>query len=408
MSVRAAAALAALALTGAVALSSCGTSTDPTGTAGRAGPPPAPLPAGNRIHGDQLTIYLAAPLTGAAKVGGQAVAVGAARALDAVHDRIGSYRITLRLLDDATTGGSQWSPAAAAQAAQTAATNPTTIAYLGDFNSGATAVSLPVLNRLGIAQVSPYSTAVGLTSDGPGSAPGEPEAYRPTTRATFARVVPSDYVQAQAQVRLQRRRGCRATYVLSDGEYDGDSAAATFEQVARRGRMRIVATQSYVQSAKSYVSVGRTVAQSGADCVLFSSLTGASAVRLVRQVAAANPRLRLFATAGLAERSFTDPAAGGIPATVGRRLLITAPDLPAADGREAMALVLAAISRATYDGRRAAQRVNVAGALFALGSRDGPLGRYRITADGDTSLRSYGVYRVVGGGLRQLETIRGG
>ena len=32
-------------------------------------------------------------------------------------------------------------------AAQTAAANPTTIAYIGDFNSGASAVSIPILNR---------------------------------------------------------------------------------------------------------------------------------------------------------------------------------------------------------------------------------------------------------------------
>ena len=49
---------------------------------------------------------------------------------------------------------------------------PTTIGYVGDLNSGASAISIPPLNRAGIPQVSPTSTAVGLTSSALGSFPG--------------------------------------------------------------------------------------------------------------------------------------------------------------------------------------------------------------------------------------------
>ena len=45
--------------------------------------------------------------------------------------------------------------------AKTAAQDPSTIAYLGDLDSGATAVSLPLINAAGILQVSPASPYIG-------------------------------------------------------------------------------------------------------------------------------------------------------------------------------------------------------------------------------------------------------
>ncbi len=389
-------------------------------------------PAGDHIHGNRLTVYVGAPLTGASAVSGEAVVNGATLALDQIHARIGRYRIALRTLDDVSPGGLEWSPAAATLAAQTAAADRTTVAYIGDFDSGASAVSIPILNRLAIAQVSPYSGAVGLTSDGLGSSPGEPQAYYPTALRTFARVVPSDYIQAQAQVTVQRQLGCKGTYVLSDDEYDGEAASEAFVQVAKRRNLQVVATQSYVPTASSYLSVGQTIAGSGADCVLIAALTGSNAVKLVTQIAAENPGLRLFATAGLAESSFTDPAHGGVPRSLDPRLLITAPtggteagnalarefaaeyrrrygtpEPPAIDGYEAMRLVLDAITRATTDGHRDAERVRVVQALFAGTEHASPLGRYRITRDGDTTLDRYDIYRVVDGALQYSQTVRG-
>lgn len=393
---------------------------------------PRAVPTGDHIQGNRLTIYVSVPLTGPSKVSGQAVVNGATLALDSVHARIGRYRVALKPLDDVSPGGLFWSGAATTLAAQTAAANPTTVAYIGDFNSGASAVSIPILNPLAIAQVSPYSTAVGLTSSGPGSSPGEPQAYHPTPLRTFARVVPSDYVQAEAQVTLQRGLGCKATYVLSDGEYDGDSASQAFLQVAQQRHLDVVTQQSYIPNPSSYAAIAQTIAADGADCVLISAITGRDAAELVAKIAEENPSIRLFATAGLAESSFTDPADGGVPANVDRRLLITAPTgnpsasaalrrdftrsyerrygtpQPAAiDGYEAMRLTLGAIARATDQGRRQAERERVVKALFATRDHDSPLGVYSIKPDGDTSLDSYDVYRVVDGAFRYWETVRG-
>jgi branched-chain amino acid transport system substrate-binding protein len=396
----------------ALSLAGCGSSGDSTTDAAA-------------LRGDALTIYVSVPRDGASRPDGQAVVNGATLALDQIHARIGRYRVRLEVLDDSTPGSQVWNAAAAAAAAQTAAANPTTIGYIGDFNSGASAVSIPILNRLAIPQVSPASGAVGLTSDGLGSSPGEPYAYYPTALRTFTRVVPSDAVQAQVQVSLQRELGCRSVYVLDDGEYDGDEASAAFTQIAAGDRYPVLATQSYVPGESSYAAIGETVAQSGADCVLVAAIPERSAAALTTAVAQAAPHVRIFATAGLAEPSYTDQALGGLPAKLDARVLITAaggdasarnplraafvhaytrrfgsPPPVAIDSYEAMRLLIGAVRGATDGGRTEVDRVKVVDALHATRHHDSPLGVYGIERDGDTTIDGYGVYRIVNGALR--------
>jgi branched-chain amino acid transport system substrate-binding protein len=72
-----------------------------------------------------------------------------------------------------------------------------------------------------------------------------------------------------------------------------------------------------------------------------------------------------------------------------------------------MSLMLSAIARATDDGTEPAQRSKVRAAIFATKGRRSVLGTYGIRPDGDTTLRRYGVYRIVGGRLRfwkQIDT----
>ena len=68
-------------------------------------------------------------------------------------------------LDDSTAAAGEWDPTQTAADARKAATDPKTVYYIGEFNSGASEVSIPILNQAGIPQVSPANTYVGLTSD---------------------------------------------------------------------------------------------------------------------------------------------------------------------------------------------------------------------------------------------------
>lgn len=372
------------------------------------------------ITGSTLTVYVGVPLQGPSGVSGGAVMNAAELALARIHARIGRFRIVLRELDDASVARLEWDPGQTSNDARQAVLNPTTIGYVGDLDSGASAISIPILNRAGIAQVSPTSTGVGLTSGAAGAAPGEPEKYYPTGIRTFARVAPNDAVQAAVQVSLQRSFGCTRTFVVEDGEVDGEDLATSFDLAARSAGLQVVATQQYIQRAANYRSLAMSVASTGANCVLISAITDSGAPLLTRQLAAAVPRARIFASGGMAESTY----ASAIPVALDGRILITSPALgpgayppagqefiaaytrrygaPEPDailGYEATSLLLDAVSRATDHGERAAERSKVVKAIFATRDRRSVLGTYSIDPDGDTTTRTFGVWTIVGGRL---------
>lgn len=383
-----------------------------------------------QIRGNTLTIYVSVPLLGASRVSGEAVVDGAELALTQMRDHIGKYRIQLRALNDATAARGGWDPGQTTIGVRDAVLDPTTIGYVGELNSGASAVSIPPLNRAGIPQVSPTSSAVGLTSSAAGANPGEPMKYYPTGVRTFARVVPNDSVQAVAQVRVQQSMGCTRVYVLNDGEVDGVDMADSYELAAFRAGLRVVGIQIFPRDATSYQALATGVAQKRPDCILLSAATESGAVRLTTQLAAAMPNVKIFGTQGLAESTFFNPLQGGIPLSVAPQVVLTAPTLALADypasaraftaayeraygppqpasilGYEAMSLMLDAIKRATDHGTAPAIRSKVRAAIFATRNRRSVLGTYSIDANGDTTLRRYGVYTINGGQLTLLEVI---
>lgn len=386
----------------------------------------------NKIHGTRLTIFESVPLHGPSESDGQAVLNGAQLALNQIGDHIGLYRIHVRVLDDATATLDRWDPGQTEADARIAASDRTTIGYIGDLDSGASAVSIPLLNRQGIAQISPTSTAIGLTTAAPGASPGEPDKYYPTGKRTFARVIPDDLVGAAAQVAIEQQLGCSRAYVAEDEEVDGVDFATTFAAAAKKAGLKVIGTQSYEPGAANYTSFAATVASATPDCVLLSAWDPASAVLVTKALAAAMPHVRIFCGAGLAESAYTTPALGGIPLSLDRRVLITVaalgpraypqagraflyryelafgpPPPDAIFGYEAMSLMLNAIARATGGGRSDALRSRVVSALLGTRNRQSLLGTYSIDAAGDTSLRSYGVWRVAGGRLSFWRAVSG-
>jgi branched-chain amino acid transport system substrate-binding protein len=398
-----------------VGLSGCGTKSDA---------------AAARIRGTILTVFVSVPLLGPSKVSGEAVVDGAQLALSQAQDQIGQYRIQLRALNDATAQRQGWDPGQTTIGVHSAVLDPTTIGYLGELDSGASAISIPPLNRAGIPQVSPTSSAVGLTSSSPAADPGEPQKYYPTGIRTFARVVPNDSVQAIAQVRVQKSMGCTRVYVLDDGEVDGADAARSYALATAGTGLRMLRIQAFPRDATSYASLASGVAALRPDCVLISADPESGAVLLTTQLIAAMPDVRIFGMAGLAESTYFDPAQGGLPASDDPQVILTAPTLSLADypasarafttayarrygppepaailGYESMSLLLSAITKATHYGTLPAVRSKVRAAIFDTRNRRSVLGTYSIDPDGDTTLRRYGVYEIVDGQLSFLQTI---
>jgi branched-chain amino acid transport system substrate-binding protein len=72
-----------------------------------------------------------------------------------------------------------------------------------------------------------------------------------------------------------------------------------------------------------------------------------------------------------------------------------------------MGLLLEAISRATEHGSRPALRSGVTRSLFATRDRHSVLGSYSLDHLGDTTIRRWGVYRVLDGRLAFWKAMSG-
>ncbi len=190
---------------------------------------------GEGISGSTLTIYSSLPLQGTSKGQSEAVINGEKLALKQINNKVGKYTIKYVSLDDSTAQNPGTADEAqTGQNARKAVSDKTTIFYLGEFNSGGTKVSLPVLNKAGIPQISPSNTYVGLTTDKPGSEAGEPDKYYPAGKRTYARVVPADDIQAAALVTTMKEDGCKSVHIFNDKTTYG-AGLAPQHRARRRG-----------------------------------------------------------------------------------------------------------------------------------------------------------------------------
>jgi branched-chain amino acid transport system substrate-binding protein len=358
-----------------------------------------------------LTIYSSLPLQGDSRPQSEDVIDGEKLALEEAGGKVGKFTIKYVSLDDATAAAGKWDPGQASSDARKAAQDPSTIAYLGEFNSPASVISLPVLNEAGILQISPSNTYVGLTRS-EGANTGEPDKYYPSGKRTFGRVVPADHIQAAAQVTYQKEEGCKKTYIFNDKEVYGKGIADQVEKLGKAQGLAIAGNDGIDTKAANFRTLAQKVKSSGADCMFFGGITQNKGVQLFTDVNAANPSIKLFGPDGVADVFVTK-----ISSKVAQQTYITNPTLdpklypPAAQeffktfkqkfghdpypyaiyGYEAMKVALLAIQNA---GDKGNDRQAVIDAFFKIKDRDSVLGKYSIDKNGDTTLSDYGADRV--------------
>ncbi len=174
-----------------------------------------------RVRGDTLTIYASLPAHGLEAAAGDAAAAGMRAALAEARGRAGGKDVRLVLLPATRPGDLTWDPGTVEANAERAAEDARTIAYLGELDGGASAVSLPVTNREQILQVAPADSLTSLTETPPGRPRAGPERYYPEERRTFVRLVPADVLAARKlRADLRSRDVHRLAVVTGDGIAD--------------------------------------------------------------------------------------------------------------------------------------------------------------------------------------------
>jgi branched-chain amino acid transport system substrate-binding protein len=364
-----------------------------------------------------LTIYSSLPLQGDSRPQSTDVVNGEKLALEEAGGKVGKFTIKYVSLDDATAAAGKWDPGQTSADARKAAQDPSTIAYLGEFNSGASAISIPILNEANVLQISPSNTYVGLTR-AEGADKGEPDKYYPAGKRTYGRVVPADHIQAAAQVTYQKDQGCKKTYILNDKEVYGKGIAVQVANIGKAQGLAIAGNDGIDTKAANFRSLATKIKSSGADCMFFGGITQNKGVQVFKDVNAANPTMKLFGPDGVAESAFSSK----LGSAVEKQTYITNPTLdpklypPAAQdffakfkqkfgndpqpyaiyGYEAMKVALLAIQNA---GDKGNDKQAVIDAFFKIKDRDSVLGKYSIDENGDTTLSDYGADRVEGGKL---------
>ena len=367
--------------------------------------------------GGTVDVYSSLPLQGASKDQTAAMVNGVKLALSQANNKAGDLNVKYTSLDDSTAQAGNWDPGQTAQNARKVAQDSKAVYYIGEFNSGASAISIPILNQGGVPQVSPANTYPGLTTNEPGTEKGEPDKYYPTQKRTYLRIVPRDKIQSAALLTQMKQDGCKKIAIANDKETYGGGLARIMVQQAKSTGQTITGNDAIDKSASNYRAYASKVKAAGADCFVFSGVTANGSVQLYKDVGAAVPNAKLYGPDGVCESGFTNPKKKGIPTTLGKRFTCSVatldlksipggrefvdayskrygdsnPDPYAIYGYEAMKLGLDTIKGL---GDKGTDKSAVLDALFATKNRKSVLGTYSFDKNGDTSLTDYGIYKV--------------
>ncbi len=370
--------------------------------------------------GGDLSVYSSLPLQGPQAPLAEQLVGGEKLALYEAGGRAGAYKVAFDSLDDAEPKSGSWNDGVTSTNAKLAAQDTSTIAYLGELDSAATAVSLPLINGAGILQISAASPYVGLTSS-LDAGQDEPERFYPSGKRTFARLQPGDPVEAAAMVQLLRSLGVHSVYVLADEEGASSDAfqlplTELLASDAQHAGIAIAANESIGTSAGAvYSEAIRKIIASGAQAVFISSEGGAGVVALWRQLHSADSHLKLLGSSTMATEAFSSQLGAAATASYLATPLLATDMYPRAAqhvlsayrktfgrqagpealyGYEAMNLVLDAIRAA---GSHGDDRDTITERVLHTRDRDSVIGSYSIEASGETTLRRYAVDSVVDG-----------
>jgi branched-chain amino acid transport system substrate-binding protein len=144
--------------------------------------------------------------------------------------KIGDFTLDFVVSDDASVTTQEWDGDLERSIATKAASDPAVMVYLGPTNSGAAKISIPILNRAGIAMISPGATYPGLTRSNPSlTRAGEPNVYYPTQIHNFFRVVAPDDVQAPAILEFLKSLKIHKIFIIDDSQVYGKGLADAVE-----------------------------------------------------------------------------------------------------------------------------------------------------------------------------------
>ncbi len=332
--------------------------------------------------------------------------------------KAGAYTIGYQSCDDATAQAGKWDSAKCSTNANAIARDKDVIGEIGTFNSGCATIEIPILNRAPngpVAMISPANTQVGLTSSGPGTAPGEPNKYYPTGKRNYARVVAHDAYQGAADAVLAQRLKVTKLYILNDKESYGLGVATNMRNAAQKLKIKVVGFEAFDAKASSYQALATKIKGKGANGVFVGGLICENGGKLLKDLRSAlGAGVKLILPDGFTPISAVAQGAGaaangayvsvaGLPNSklkgTGKAFLAAfakankgkQPDPYSVYAAQAAVAMLSAIAHSN------GTRANVAAQLFKVNLKNSILGNVSFNAQGDVKGGPVAIYRIKGG-----------
>lgn len=368
----------------------------------------------------KVKIVSSLPMQGAAKSQTDTMINAIKQALDDHGATSGNCAVEYLPWDDSSAALGKWDPAVETSNANKAVGDAEVMAYLGTYNSGAAALSIPILNQAGpLVMVSPANTYPGLTKTA-GADVGEPDKYYPTGVRNYARVVPADDIQGSVGARWLKDLGFKSVYILDDQELYGKGIADVFEAEARKIGLEVLGHEGIDRLSNDFSAVGTKIKELNPDSVYFGGIESNKPGLVLKALRSAGWEGQFAGPDGMATVAFIKEAGtdaegaigtfGGLPpkevakaSPAGQKWyddykakFNSEPENYATYSYETMMVILKALDRCTAKGT--VTRACVRDEVFATKDFDGMLGaKWSFDAAGDTTLSTMSGQKVENG-----------
>ncbi len=389
--------------------------------------------------GATLKIISSFPLTGASLTQTETIVNSIKLGLKQVESKAcdGKFTLAYESLDDASAATGRWDGALETENANKAVADATVVAYIGTWNSGAAALSIPILNEANMVMISPANTYPGLTKEnGADLAKGEPGVFYPNGTRNYARVVAADDIQGAVGAKWAQSLGATSVYILDDAQLYGKGIADVFNTTATEIGLTVVGHESIDVAAADYKAVMEAIATSNAgsppDLIYLGMVVDSGAAQLIKDkvsVMGDNAGVLLMSPDGLQTQATID----GAGADVAEGMYATVAGLPvdklpqgaqdyrkvyeaeygpnnepyAVYGYETIKVVLNAIESVCAAGGDPADRATVRDAVMGTKDYNGVLGTWSFDANGDTSLTDMTGYQAKAGKFETIGVLGG-
>ncbi|HEY3288918.1 MAG TPA: branched-chain amino acid ABC transporter substrate-binding protein [Anaerolineae bacterium] len=276
------------------------------------------------------------------------------------------------------------------------------MAVIGPLDSGAARIAMPILNRTGIALLSPSADYVGLTKP---YSPNDPDVYFEMGKRNFMRLAPPRDAQGAAAAKWAGTLGLKNAFIVSDGEEYGRGPADTFIGAAGKHGIVIAGSETVSDKIDNLPFIASRILITKADLIYYSGSDSLKALALMKELRAEKIKVKVMGTSTLLAKNFAFPDSdlvNGVMATSfgiamdklspkGAQFVrayqskySSMPDTYAFTGYEAASVVLTAARNVCQK-----DRVALLNAMFNTLDFDGVMGKWSFDDNGDISATTF-------------------